>query len=106
MGFERHRQELQLRRERLRMRSAELRLTIADRSQAFAPPLALADQAQAGVRWLRAHPEWPLGTLALLLVMRPRRVLRWGGRLWMGWRLWRRGQRALQALQVMVAQRR
>jgi hypothetical protein len=101
MGFERRRRELQLRREGLRMRSAELRLTIADHSRVLEPPLAFADQARAGMHWLHAHPEWPLGTLALLLVLRPRRMLRWTGRLWWGWRLWRRGQRTLQALAAL-----
>lgn len=90
---------LQARRERLRLRSAELRLTIARDAQVLAGPLALADQARAGWQWLREHPVVPAGVVLTLLVLRPRRALRWGGRLWSGWRLWRRAERALRLLQ-------
>lgn len=96
--FEQRRRELQLRRELLRLRSAELRLSLHLHARALETPLAIADEARAGARWLREHPEWPLGALATLLVLRPRRVLRWGGRLWWGWRMWHRAQRLLRAV--------
>ena len=102
MGFERRRRELQLRREQLGTRSTELRLMIAEHSRVLVTPLALADQVRAGVRWLRTHPEWPLGALALVVILRPRRAVRWAGSLWWGWRLWQRGQRALQGLAAQL----
>ncbi|WP_119289059.1 YqjK-like family protein [Azohydromonas sediminis] len=97
MLFAREQLELQQRRERLRLRSTELRATLAERARALEPPLALADQVRSGVAWLRAHPEWPLGALAVLVVLHPRRALRWGARAWWGWRLWRHAQRLLRA---------
>jgi len=88
---------LQRRREQLRLRSTELRVAIARDAQALGPPLAVADQGRAVLDWLREHPEWPLGATALLALLRPRRTLRWAGRLWWGWRQWRRVQRLLRA---------
>lgn len=85
--------ELQLKRERLRVRSAELRLAVRRESQVLELPLAVADRVVAGARWLRRNPQWPLGALAVLVVLRPRRALRWAARAWWGWRLWRRAGR-------------
>ena len=96
MDYGQRQRELQLRREALRLRSAELRLEIAGQAQVLQAPLAWVDQARKSLRWLRTHPEWPLGALVLLLVVRPRRTLRWGGRLWWGWGLWQQAQRLLQ----------
>lgn len=95
MWFNRELAELQVRRERLRLRSTELRLQVAAQAQVLAAPLAVADQVRAGARWLRAHPEGPLLVLALVVVVRPRRALRWAGRLWWGWGVWQRGRRWL-----------
>lgn len=88
------------RRQRLLARSAELRLRLSEQSQALQTPLLLADKVRAGLRWLGAHPEWPLGAGALLLVFRPRRVLRVVAGVWSGWRLYKRGQRLLASLPV------
>lgn len=85
--------ELQLKRERLLVRSAELRVAVARQSQVLRTPLAVADQVRAGVGWLRRNPEWPLGALVVLVVLRPGRALRWAGRAWWGWRVWRRAAR-------------
>lgn len=77
----------------LLVRSSELRGQLARDAQEWQAPLALADRVHAGWRWLCGHPEAPLAAAAVLLVLRPRRVLRWGWRLWSGWRLWQRLQR-------------
>jgi hypothetical protein len=77
----------------LLVRSSELRGQLARDAQGWQAPLALADRVHAGWRWLCGHPEAPLAAAAVLLVLRPRRVLRWGWRLWSGWRLWQRLQR-------------
>jgi len=91
-----HAAALARRQQLLLVRSSELRGQLARDALAWQPPLALADRVHAAWRWLRAHPEAPLAAAAVLLVMRPRRALRWGWRLWTGWRLWQRLQRRLQ----------
>lgn len=50
------------------------------------PMLALADRGVAGLNWLRARPGYPLAAAAVLALWKPRRALRWGLRLWWGWR--------------------
>lgn len=77
--------ELAVRKQKLLIRSAELRVTLAHQAQVVRAPLAVADQAVAGAQWLRDHPAWPLGTMAVLAALRPRRALRWAMRLWWGW---------------------
>lgn len=90
-------QAVLLRKQLLLLRSAELRLSLAEQSQLLQPPLAVADQVRAAGRWLRAHPEGPMAAALLLGLMRPRRALRWGTRLWSGWRLWQRARHWLAA---------
>jgi YqjK-like protein len=50
------------------------------------------------VHWLRQHPEWPLGALAVLVLLRPARVVRWSVSLLWDWQLWRRARPAVQWL--------
>lgn len=80
------------RQQQLLIRSAELRITMAHQAQALQTPLALADQVRAGVQWLRQHPVWPIVTLALLALKRPRRILNWSTRLMWGWQLFQRAR--------------
>jgi hypothetical protein len=94
--------ELELERGRLLARSAQLRAELGAQSTVLRTPLAVVDQVRAGVHWLRRHPEWPLGALAVLVLLRPRRVVRWSARLFWGWRLWRRAQPAVQWLSARV----
>lgn len=77
--------ELALRRERLLVRSAQLRASIAQESKTLVAPLAVADQTLAAARWLIRNPQWPLGALAVWIVFRPRRALRWAARLSWVW---------------------
>lgn len=87
--------ELAARKQRLLIRSAELRVTLAHEARVLEIPLAAADQIVAGARWLRDHPAWPVGALALLVALRPRRALGWGARLWWGWGLYGKARRWL-----------
>lgn len=87
-----------VRREQLRLRSSALRLQIASDAQILETPLALADQVRAALRWLRRNPEWPVGTLVFLAVLRPRRAWRWVSRGWWAWRMWQRAGRLLAAV--------
>ena len=87
-----HQHALAQRQLALRLRSAELRVTLAHQAQALQAPLAVADQAVTGVQWLREHPQWPAAALALLAVLRPRRALAWATRLWWGWGLYQKAR--------------
>lgn len=84
------------RRERLLLRSRQLRADISLDVQALQRPLGLADQARAAIDWLAQNPQWPVGALLVVAVVRPRRTLRWAGTLWWGWGLYQRA-RALAA---------
>lgn len=89
--------ELALRQQRLLARSAELRLTLTNQGQVFKTPLALVDQVQAGLQWLYRNPQWPLGALLALVVLRPRRAILWGGRFWWAWKTLSRAQKWVAA---------
>lgn len=78
--------ELQLRQQRLLIRSAELRLQLRTDLQRLQRPAVWADQASSGWHWLTQHPQWPAGALALLLALKPKRALSWSGKLWWLWR--------------------
>lgn len=78
--------ELILRQQRLRLRNAELRLTLADQLQVLKSPLALVDRTRDAVQWLYRHPLWPTACVLVLLVLRPKRAILWGGRLWWSWK--------------------
>ena len=84
MFFDARQQALAARCEALQARSAGLRRQLADDSLVLHAPLALADRALAGLRWLRLHPQWLLAAAATLLILRPRRTWRLGRRLWAG----------------------
>lgn len=96
----RHRdRDLLQRQQALLRRSQQLRLSLAEDAQVLERPLALADRVGAAVRWLYHHPQWPVGVLAAMAVLRPRRALRWGGRVWWAWRTYRKTLRLLGSSQ-------
>lgn len=78
------------RQQRLRVRSAQLRFTLESQTRAFQAPLAVADQVRSGLQWLYRNPQWPLGALLVLVVIRPRRTIIWGRRLWWTWKTFRK----------------
>ena len=86
---------LALRQQVLRLRSTELRGRLVADAAVLQPPLALADRVHEGWLWLRANPAAPMAALVVVAVLRPRRVWRWGWKLWWGWRTLRRLQRRL-----------
>ncbi len=92
------RAEVLLRRERLLLRSGQLRQDWAQQVQVLRKPLGLADQARAGAHWLMQHPEWPIGVATLLIVLRPGRALRWASYAWQGYGLYRRVQRVMKRM--------
>ena len=86
----RKRNRLVERRERLVAQAAAQRLALARDMDRWRTPLALADQGVAAVRYIRLHPQWLIGPILLLAVVRPRRVGRWLGSSWVSWRVSRR----------------
>jgi len=87
---------LALRQQLLRLRSTELRGRLAADAAVLRQPLALADRVREGWRWLRANPAAPIAAVVVVAVLRPRRVWRWGWKLWWGWRALRQLQRRIQ----------
>lgn len=78
---------LALRKQRLLLRSAELRGRIGSQAQPLLPLFAAADRLHGGWVWLRRHPVVPVAALTALLVARPRGVLRWLRRGWLLWQM-------------------
>jgi hypothetical protein len=87
--------ELMRRREQLLLRSSQLRADWSLQVQGLRTPLRLADRARDGVNWLVQNPQWPLGVLLLVVVLRPRRALRLASYVWQGMGALRRVQRML-----------
>ena len=85
--------ELALRRQRLVMRSAQLRLALATQAEMLHAPLSLADTAWGALQWVRRNPYAGIGPGRLRAAGRPSRALRWAGRLWWGWRTFRKSGR-------------
>lgn len=82
--------ELALRKQRLQLRSAQLRADFAADAAAFEPLFAAGDQVRDAALWLRNHPAVPVGAGVALLVARPRRLLRWARRGFVAWQAARR----------------
>ena len=90
--------DLVLRQQQLLVRSAQLRIALADQAQVLRKPFALADQARNSLQWLYRNPQWPVGVLLLLFLVRPRRVVLWGGRAWWAWTTLNRARGLLASL--------
>ena len=78
--------ELRLRQHALLVRSAQLRQQFQSQSTPLVQPFKWADQSVRGLRWLYRNPAWPGAALVALVIVRPQRALKWGGRLWWLWR--------------------
>ena len=76
----------------LAARSQMLREQLAQDSMALERPLAIADHLRGGAHWLISRPWWIAAAVAVPIVLRPRRAVAWGLKLWGGWRLWRQVQ--------------
>jgi hypothetical protein len=85
---------LRQRQQELLLRSAELRVGLAWRSQGLARSLGWIDTLRGGthalIDWSAAHPLWMAAGIAALVIARPRRAWRWLRRGWWGWRVMRR----------------
>jgi len=75
------------RRERLVAQAAAQRTALAQNIEPWRLPLARADQGLAALRYVKRHPAWIIGGVALLAVVRPGRAGTWLARSWMTWRM-------------------
>lgn len=78
------------RRERLVAQAAAQRRALGQDLGPWRKPLALADQGVNALRYIRSHPEWLVGVVILLAVLRPRRVGKWLGRGLVSWQVMHR----------------
>jgi len=72
----------------LRARIAQQRTALASHSGGLERVLGAAEEGLAGVDWLKAHPEVVGVTVAVVVVISPRRSWRWGRRAFYVWRGW------------------
>jgi hypothetical protein len=82
----RRRIEIALKRQRLQLQAAEQRFALSHDLARFAPVLSVADTVRAGIAAVKRHPEWVIGAIVVLVVARPRTVLRWLQRGVVAWR--------------------
>jgi hypothetical protein len=79
--------QVAVRRERLVEQAAAQRMAMGQAIEPWRAPLELADQGVNALRYVRRHPEWLIGGIVLLAVVRPRALGTWLGRGWVAWRL-------------------
>lgn len=89
--------ELALKKQRLLLRSAELRDQWIVCAGTMKPLCAGADRIRAAGAWLRRHPELPVAVIAALVATRPRRLFRWLRRAVSVALFWRRLRKRLTA---------
>jgi hypothetical protein len=84
--------QLLQRRAALVARSGQLRDALSAQAGSMLPHGMLARSADGALRWAQRHPQWLVGSVVLLLVVRPQRVWRWTGRLLAAWQVARRAR--------------
>ncbi len=75
------------RRQHLVAQAAAQRRALAGDIEPWRTPLALTDQGLNALRYIRRHPTWIVGGIALLAILRPRNAGKWLGRGWVTWQL-------------------
>ena len=85
--------DLHLRRGRLLERIASQRAALGQELEPVVATLEKADRVlarvHAGIDYLKAHPAVVGLTFAALLIVKPRRTLRWSRRAYAVWQTWR-----------------
>ena len=79
--------ELSEKRERLVNRAAQQRLALGRDIEPWRAPLPLADRGIIVVRYVRHHPQWVVGIVVLLAVVRPARAWKWLERGLISWQV-------------------
>ena len=85
--------DLLARQNRLLKRSAALRLRASAELQQMEPALAMGDRLLQAGTWLRRNPVYLASALAVLVVLKPRIVLRTTTRIWSLWQSWQNARR-------------
>jgi hypothetical protein len=75
------------RRERLVARAVEQRLALTQHIEPWRLPLAFADWGVTALRYTLRQPQWLVGGVILLTLLRPRRVGIWVGRALVAWQM-------------------
>ncbi|MHB1213805.1 MAG: YqjK-like family protein [Thiobacillus sp.] len=77
-------------RERLIAQAAVQRSALAQNIEPWRIPLGRVDQGLAALRYVKRHPAWIVGGIALLAVFRPGRARAAGVGKWLtrGWAAW------------------
>ena len=81
--------ELLIRQQMLVQKSGLLRERLEQQSVVLTKPLWVLDQGKLGLQWLSAHPIWPSAALLVVALLKPRRTLAWGQRIWRVWKTYR-----------------
>lgn len=82
--------ELALRKQRLILKSAALRVAIAEDALPLGPLFNGADKIVAAIHWVQSRPQAVLAAVAALAVIRPRLLWRWGRRTVVLWKVWQK----------------
>jgi YqjK-like protein len=86
--------ELALKRGRLQERIAGQRATLAVQTVPIIRALEKTDRAivagRAGVDYIKHHPGQVGTAIAVLAILRPKRVWRWGRRAFVAWGIWKK----------------
>ncbi|MDS4016294.1 MAG: YqjK-like family protein [Candidatus Accumulibacter sp.] len=94
--------DLLIQRGRLLERISMQRAQLARDAQPISSGLQTADSIVAGLRsttrYLQDHPHVVGATVAVLVVLRPQRVWRWGKRAFFAWRTWHLLRQKIAAL--------
>lgn len=96
--------ELALRKQRLQIASASLRVEFGDYATGLRPAFTGADYAVEGVRWVRRHPELVVATAVALVVVRPKGAWRWARRAFIGWQVWQKFRDLVERRQPPIRQ--
>jgi hypothetical protein len=95
MGYERNLLERQA---KLRARATEERERLAQAAAPLQPYVNLTDRALRLGHAVYSHPRWVFVGAAAVAMVKPRRALKVGGRLWAAWRTFQSARRYLDVL--------
>lgn len=84
------RTELALKKQILLLDCATQRQQLSEYTAGMRPAFGVVDKANGAVHWLQQHPAVSAAVGAMVVVLRPRYVWRWGTRAWSAWRVMQR----------------
>lgn len=80
---------IEAKRARLIERAARQRADFAAALQGLSRPLGFVDRCIGALRYVLARPPLVAGAALILVLLRPRRALKWAGRAWGFWQSYR-----------------